>query len=358
MSEPQFEVDWRSTLLSDAGLVRDAVTILNQSGLQIVLVTDEEKVLIGTITDGDIRRGLLKGINLEDSVKKILNRNFHYSNSRATEHEVQVQMRFNKLGQIPILNENGKVVGIHVWNHIATPVKRDNLFVVMAGGKGTRLSPITADCPKPMLRISGKPILLHILERARVDGFTNFIFATHYLGELIEEYFQNGSKFGVNIEYIRETKPLGTAGALSLLTNKLEFPIIVTNGDVITDISYRKMLDFHVSNGAVATIAIRIHEWQNPFGVVGTSGIDVTSYIEKPITYSQINAGVYVINGSALYGLPNATYTDMPTFLELLRLQGSKVIAYPIHEPWIDIGRPADFELAQNEILRTKHEDL
>jgi NDP-sugar pyrophosphorylase family protein len=200
--------------------------------------------------------------------------------------------------------------------------------------------------------VAGKPILQHIVEHARDEGFTNFIFSIHYLGHMIEEYFGDGKKFNVNIEYLREDKPLGTAGALSLIKTDSKLPLLITNGDVITDISYRQLLEFHKINDATMTMAVRAHEWQNPFGVVTLQGIEVTGYLEKPISRSVTNAGVYVVDRESLSLLVNHEYCDMPDFLELVANSQSKIIAYPLHEEWIDVGRPEDFTLAHDWVTR------
>ena len=195
--------------------------------------------------------------------------------------------------------------------------------------------------------IEGKPILEHIINRAKAEGFSHFILAIYHLGHMIEEYFGTGEKFGVRIDYLRETSPLGTAGALSLLDPLPSSAIIVTNGDVITDIRYGELLDFHEQNGASATMAVRMHEWQNPFGVVQTQGIEITSYEEKPISRSNINAGVYVIDPSFLKLLKKSERYDMPTLFELIQSKGERIVACPIHETWLDVGSPEDLELAR-----------
>jgi NDP-sugar pyrophosphorylase family protein len=212
----------------------------------------------------------------------------------------------------------------------------------MAGGKGTRLLPNTESCPKPMLKIAGKPMLLHIIERAKFNGFEKFIIATHYLGKVIEEYFGDGRAFGVEIDYLRESKPLGTAGALGLIANAQNQPLIVTNGDVITDINYGELLDFHVNSIGTATVAVNSYEWQIPFGVVEIEGLNIIRIEEKPISKVYINAGIYVINPEVLAEIKSNSYLDMTSLLEKLKTKGHKIVAYPMHEPWRDIGRHED----------------
>jgi NDP-sugar pyrophosphorylase family protein len=224
-------------------------------------------------------------------------------------------------------------------------------MLIMAGGKGTRLHPQTINCPKPLLPIAGKPILEHIIDRARNQGFTNFVFAIHYLGHMIENYFGDGKKFGVKIQYLRESSPLGTAGALSLLNPKPDSSFILTNGDIITDINFAELLSFHQLNSADATMAVREHQWQNPFGVVETQGLDIIRFEEKPITRSHINAGIYVLEPLVLSLLEKSVPCDMPTLLKRLQEKSKRVIAFPVHEQWIDIGQPTQFEHATDKLL-------
>jgi len=255
-------------------------------------------------------------------------------------------MMKNKIQQIPIVDERQQLVGLYLWDEIATPLKRENLMIIMAGGKGSRLLPHTENCPKPLLYVAGKPMLEHIIERGKLEGFNHFVLAIHFLGHMIEQHFGNGEQLGVRIDYLRENSPLGTAGALSLLEPLPSSPFIVTNGDVITDIRYGELLDFHIQHGATATMAVRVHEWQNPFGVVRTQGIEIIGYEEKPVSRNHINAGVYAVEPSAIRHLVKSVPCDMPTLFELLQKEQDKVVAYPIHERWLDVGRPDDLMTA------------
>jgi NDP-sugar pyrophosphorylase family protein len=269
-------------------------------------------------------------------VDEIMHKNATVVRVGSNRAEVLDLMTKNRVLQIPIVDERGMLVGLHLWDEIETVLPRRNAMVVMAGGRGTRLLPHTVETPKPMLEVAGKPILEHIINRARKQGITRFIISLNYLGNVIEDYFQNGQKFGVSITYTHEEKPLGTAGALSLAVDKFKEPILVTNGDVLTDISYTSILDFHITNQAKATMAIREYEWQNPYGVVTIDGETIVGYREKPISKSFINAGVYVIDPECLSELKYGTYCDMPTLFSILREKKDRVIAFPIHE--------ADFE--------------
>ena len=248
----------------------------------------------------------------------------------------------NKIHQIPVVDERHHLVGLHLWDQITMPPIRPNRMVIMAGGMGTRLRPYTEDCPKPLLAVAGKPILEHIIERAKLEGFTHFVLAIHYLGHMIEEYFGRGDRLEVEIDYLREQSPLGTAGALALLSPMPDSPFVVTNGDVMTDIKYGELLDFHSRHDAAATMAVRVHEWHHPFGVVHTHGVEIVGFEDKPVARSHINAGIYVLQPDVLDELNTTAPCDMPTLFERLRSKALRTVAYPMHEPWLDVGRPDD----------------
>jgi dTDP-glucose pyrophosphorylase len=340
---------WEKAIIPFSSRIEQAVENLNELGLKIVLVTDQTGMLLGTISDGDIRRGLLNGLNLRSPISGVIHRDpLVVPPDMGREMVIQL-MTANKIQQVPIVDEKLFLVGLHLWDELNLVPPRENLMVIMAGGKGTRLQPQTERCPKPLLPIGGKPILEHIIERAKKEGFSNFVLAIHYLGWMIEEYFGNGERLGVNIQYLREESPLGTAGALSLLQPYPNSSLVITNGDVVTDIQYGKMLDYHIQHSGMATMAVRAYEWQNPFGVVKIEGIEIIGYEEKPISQSYINAGVYVLEPSCLNYLNYAAPCDMPTLFAELQKIDKLVIAYPIHEDWLDVGRPSDLKAANFE---------
>ncbi len=343
------ETLWQRAILGPNVTLREAIQQLNEVGLKIVLICADDDTLIGTISDGDIRRGLLRGLTLDSPVQEVLRRNPLVVPEGMGRELVLQLMAANKVQQIPVVNDCGHPLGLHLWDELTTPVERPNLMVVMAGGMGTRLRPYTESCPKPMLSVAGKPMLEHIIERARFEGFRHFVLAVHYLGHMIEEHFGNGENFGVKITYLKEEQPLGTAGALSLLAPKPELPFVVTNGDVITDIRYGELLDFHIRHGASATMAVRLHEWQHPFGVVQMDGVDIVGFEEKPIARTHINAGVYTLSPTALDCLEKDQRCDMPSLFARLQKQAQRTIAYPMHEPWLDVGRPDDLRQANQE---------
>ena len=337
---------WINTLLPIESTIEDAIRRLNETSLKILLVADSERILIGSICDGDIRRGLLKGLDFTSQISNIVNMNPIFVDEGTSSVLVKEIMISNNVFQVPIVDKEKRLIGLHLLHEMNIPTIYKNRIVIIAGGKGSRLLPKTSTVPKSMLKIAGKPILELIIMRAKNQGFLNFTLAIHHLGEVIEEYFGDGSSLGVNIEYLREKSPLGTAGALSLLESIPTEPLVITNGDVLTDVKFGKMLEFHLQNDATATMAVQVQEWQQPFGVVATSGIQITGFEEKPNMRALVNAGVYILNPSALSFLNHDVPIGMPSLFESIRFNNYKTIAYILHENWIDVGTPEQFEHA------------
>ena len=342
---------WRAALLPETATVGEAIRNLDKSQLQIVLIISANGVLVGTVTDGDIRRGLLRGFDMTSPVAGVIQRKPLTVPPLLDRESVIRIMQANDIFQIPVVNDSRIVVGMHTMRNVYAPARKPNVMVIMAGGQGKRLLPYTENCPKPMLHVAGKPMLEHIIERAIAENFHKFVISIHYLGHMIEAYFGDGSRWGASISYLYESEPLGTAGALGLMQPRSTLPILVTNGDILSDISYSELLDFHSRNRAMATMAVRQHEWQNPFGVVHINGVDIVGFEEKPITRSHINAGVYVLSPEALDAIAADKYCDMPTLFGRLQEKTARTIVYPMHEPWLDVGRADD--LAQ---ARANHE--
>ncbi len=345
---------WRQALLPEQSTIGQVIQRLDRIAIKIVLIVNKNQELVGTISDGDIRRGLLKGYSLNSPIEGIIHRNSLVV-PREMPRDVVVQlMMTNRIHQIPVVDENKHVVGLHLWDQINSIPQRPNIMVIMAGGKGTRLRPFTENCPKPLVSVSGKPMLEHIIDRGKREGFNHFVLAIQHLGHMIEDYFSDGRGLGVRIDYLREKFPMGTAGALGLLNPRPDIPFIVTNGDVLTDIRYGELLDFHDRYRASATMAVRIHEWQHPYGVVQTAGVEIVGFEEKPIARSHINAGVYAISPEALDDLSLGESSDMPTLFQLLQAKGRRTVAYPMHEPWLDVGRPDDLAVAQSHTSKDR----
>jgi dTDP-glucose pyrophosphorylase len=338
---------WSLAVVNEKSTVRDAIENLNFSKLGIVLVEDLEGQFVGIVLDGDIRRGFLRGVTLESPILEVTNFQPVIGKSDDRDDVIQLTMIRSAVSHTPVVNEQNKLCGLYILDKFTEVVFRSNLFVVMAGGRGTRLLPLTLETPKPMLMVQNRPILEHILLRAKSYGFSKFLIATNYLRSTIEEHFGDGSNLAIEIGYIRENSPLGTAGALSLLDQTPDLPLIISNGDVLSSLDYSKILEFHEKSGASATMAVRLHELQHPFGVVEIDGSAIVGLKEKPVIQSFINAGIYVLSPSVLSFLKPGEYCDMTNLFETLRLAGLKTCAYPIHEVWADVGTPSDLDTAR-----------
>jgi dTDP-glucose pyrophosphorylase len=347
--------NWLGVLLPSTASIKEVIEVLDRSGIRLVIISSAIGCFEGTITDGDVRRGLLKGLSLTDTCFDIVNRAAIVVKPGVGLDSILQLMIANKIQQIPVIDDANRVVGLYLRDDLEGSPKRCNKVVIMAGGVGSRLLPFTEKCPKPLLPVAGKPMLLHIIEQAKSNGFNKFVISINHLGEMIENYFGSGEKFGVEIEYIRENTPLGTAGALSIFDFQEDMPIIVTNGDVISDINFSELLDFHNAHNGIATMAVKSHEWQHPFGVVQIDELEVIGIQEKPITKSYINAGVYVLDLEILKLLSKNQQCDMPTLIMTAKQKKqAKIFAYPMHEPWLDVGRPDDLKMAK-DVKETKN---
>lgn len=329
--------------------VIDALRIINFGSAQIALVVDLRLRLLGTLTDGDIRRGLLNGETLESPVELLMNRSFRFVCTGLDQAVVLEMMRREVLHQIPVLDEQGRVVELLLLQDLLKPSKLPNAAVIMAGGKGTRLRSHTEHCPKPMLPVDGKPILEILLEQCIASGFRQFYLSVNYLKEQITDHFQDGRRWGVSIDYLVEDEPLGTAGSLQLLPGSVQDPFLVLNGDVLTRLNPSQLLSFHIEHESAATMCVREHVMTVPFGVVQTKGVELAGFEEKPSYRQLVNAGVYLIDPKLLPLLPPHQATDMPTLLQNAQQAGHRVAVCPIHEYWIDVGRPETLQQANQE---------
>lgn len=344
-------INWRKISLLEQQTIEDALKVLDKGALRIALVVSSEDKLLGVITDGDIRRGLLDGMDLAEPVTKVMNTSPKTSSLDQTQADVKELMVRLDLLAIPVVTSNNTVVDLHILKENFHPPEFKNPVFIMAGGFGTRLRPLTDDCPKPMLNVGGRPLLETIILQFKRQGFSNFYLSTHYLPEVIRVYFGDGSKFGVNIDYVHENEPLGTGGALGLLPETVpKLPLIMINGDVLSKINYSKLLEFHDMGSACATMCVREYEYQVPYGVIDGEGERVERMVEKPIHRYFINAGVYVVNPDLFMTVQENTKVDMPTLLEKEIASGNLVHKYPLHEYWLDIGQLHDYERAQIDI--------
>lgn len=329
--------------------ILNTLEIIDRNARQIALVADESGRLLGTVTDGDIRRGLLKGKALQDPISMIMNSFPTVASPYDSRENILALMKIRQIHQIPIVDEDGKIIQVEVLNDLLRPTKKDNWVVLMAGGLGTRLYPLTHDCPKPLLKVGNKPLLETILQSFIEQGFHKFYISVNYKAEMIQDYFGDGSQWGVTIRYLQEKESLGTAGALSLLPELPKDPFFVMNGDLLTKVNFDQLLDFHKTYQAQATMCVREYDHQIPYGVVTLEKQKLVAMEEKPTQRFFVNAGIYVLSPDALKNIPHNRYLDMPTLFEQLMKEEQQTIAFPIREYWLDIGRMADFERANME---------
>ena len=344
-----FDENWPTLRVCKDSQVTDAIKVLEASDSKVCLVVaelDGTNNLIGTITDGDIRRAILGGINVESECSKVMNSSPYSVSKKLTVSKLEDLLVEHQFRHLPIVSDEGNLLGLYYSELLVPDFIKDTLFVIMAGGFGTRLRPYTETLPKPMLEIEGKPILQHIIEKARGSGFYKFVLILHYLPESIKIYFGDGSKFGVSIEYVTEEVPLGTAGGLSLLDleDSNYSLILVTNGDLISDINFQDIVQYHIKQNAFATMSVREHKLVNEFGTVEISGNTITGFKEKPVTLSSINAGIYVLNNEALSLLVKGEKKNMPDLFMDSVLLGHRTVAYYLYEGWNDVGRVADLK--------------
>ena len=322
----------------------------SHDGLRLLIVTNKEGKFSGIITDPDIRRGLLRGLKLEDSISSIINHSPITAHIDTPKEELLHLASQYNIHEIPLKNNNGEIIEIVSIANLVKPKLYPNQVVIMAGGLGTRLRPLTDTLPKPMLKVGSKPILQIILERFKQQGFRNIFLCVNYKSHVIEEYFGDGSKYGLNITYKKKKKRMGTAGALSLIPNLYE-DFIVMNGDILTDINFSEMLNFHKQQKSDATMGIREYNIQIPYGVVHTEHSRIISIQEKPLHSFNVSAGIYILNKKILSLIPKDKFFDMPTLFETsLSKENYNTLSYLIKDYWIDIGRKEEYDRANSEI--------
>jgi dTDP-glucose pyrophosphorylase len=329
--------------------IKNSLTIIDEGTMRMAIVVDESNKLLGILNDGDIRRALLEGYSLEDSIEKIYNKTPLICNMNDSKNMIIQKAIKRKVYQIPIVDNDNRLIDVEDLATLLTNVNRKNKVILMAGGLGTRLRPLTEDTPKPLLKVGTKPILQTIIENFENYGFKDIILSVNYKADMIKEYFKDGSEFRVNIEYLEEDKRLGTAGALSLLKEKPNEPFFVMNADLLTNVNFTHLLDFHSFGNSMATMCVREYDFQVPYGVIKTDGDKISSIVEKPVHKFFVNAGIYLLSPKVLEYIPDDTFYDMPTLFDKLIKENKNVLSFPIHEYWLDIGKMEDFHRAQSE---------
>lgn len=329
--------------------VRDVIAVISANRRQIALVVDPDDHLLGLVTDGDIRRGILAGVALESPVTEIMTSQPTVATSGQSRAQLVETMERREIRHLPIIDAEGVVVGLFTVEDMLHEPEATTPVVLMAGGKGQRLYPLTKDVPKPMLPIGGVPLLEIILRKLGNQGFRNVYISVNYLADVIIDHIGDGSALGLSVKYIHEDKPLGTAGALASLQGQVNEPFIVMNSDLLTQVNLREMLSFHANQGAKATIGVREHLFEIPYGVVNLTGAIVDSMVEKPMHRSLVNTGIYALDPVVLDFLEPGEYADMPSVLAQVMGAGHDVAAFPIHESWLDVGRPEDLNAARTD---------
>lgn len=327
--------------------LKQAMEVLNNSKLHICFVVGADGKLIGSLTDGDVRRAFLNGASLQSMVSEYMNKSPKMIPEGLSVGEIVQHMNNWGVRQLPVVNKQGKIVKVETVEGVMDLFQKPNRVVLMAGGFGKRLSPLTDTVPKPLLQVDGIPILEHIIRRFKELGFYKFSISVNYKADMIIQYFGDGSRMGIDIEYLHEDKPLGTCGALSLLKEKPKEPFFVMNGDLLTRANFSTILEYHTGQNSFATMCVREHHFEVPYGVVKSEGNRIVSIEEKPKEVTFINAGIYVLSPEALDHIDSNNYLDMPTLFMNMKKKDLPVLSCILRDYWLDIGRIEDFHRAQ-----------
>lgn len=341
---------WHKAVLSAGSTLLEAIRVIDASALMIGLVTDPDGRLVGTVTDGDIRRGILNGVSLEEPVERIMHRSPIVAHPNEPREVVADLMKRNSIQHIPVVDDAGMLQGLLILQELLFPDRSDSWVVIMAGGKGRRLGSLTQDRPKPLLKVGEKPILETILENLRRHGLRQFFISVNYKGDMIRDYFGDGDRWGASIEYLQEDQSLGTAGSLSLLPGRPTQPLLVMNADLLTNINYAHLFAFHERTEAAATMCVRQYDFQVPYGVVSMRGDRLVGLDEKPTHTFFVNAGIYALSPEVLGFVPEGRAFQMTDLFHRLLDAGLPTSAFPITEYWLDVGRLEDFAQAQEDV--------
>jgi dTDP-glucose pyrophosphorylase len=334
--------------VTETSPILEAIRVIDASHVQIALVQRQGR-LVGTVTDGDIRRGLIAGVPVSEPVSSVMNCNPISIRQGTSDEAALALMRRLHIHQLPVVDADMRVLGVKTIDSLISVGEAENLVVLMAGGLGTRLRPLTEDTPKPLIKVGERPILETIVRGFASAGFSNFVMAVNYKADMVTDYFGDGSDLGVSIRYLHEDQRMGTVGALSLLPERPTSSFFVMNGDLLTTLNYRQLLTFHEQSGAPATVCVREHSITIPYGVMEVGGGRLREIQEKPTRRFLVNAGIYVLSPSALDHVVDGESLDMPTLLDRLIQQGTPPAVFPMREYWIDIGHLDDLQRASDE---------
>jgi len=344
---------WQQVVIGPETSLLNTIEVIDLGALQIALVVDDSQRLIGVATDGDIRRALIRGLTLEHPVREVMNKRPKVASLQDSKSQLIAMMEGHHLYQLPVVDNEGRIVRLESLQALYKQPSFPNPVFLMAGGFGKRLRPYTDECPKPLLEIGGKPILETIIENFVKSGFKEFFIAVHYKAQQIKDYFSDGSRWGISITYIDELEPMGTAGAIGLMPPDLpDVPLIVMNGDILTQVDFSRLLAYHNEQQAIATLCVRQYDYQIPYGVVIANHQRLSRIEEKPIQTCLANAGIYVLDHSLIKTISGQEKLDMPTLLNQQVALGETVSMFAVNDYWLDIGREADFLRAQGEFAQ------
>ncbi len=343
--------DFRSVWVAPTDLLREVIRVMDAAAMAIALVVDGQGRLLGTVTDGDVRRGMLRGLRLEDPVERVMHRTPITARPDSPREDLLLLMRQRQIEHLPLVDQLDRVVGLVLLDDlIGRPREKGNRVILLAGGLGSRLRPLTEVTPKPLLEIGDHRVLPLLIDQIAGYGFREFLVAVNHQAELLERQLGNGEEAGVRIRYLREPIPLGTVGAVRMAQQELDRPFLVVNGDLLTKINFEHLLEFHLSQPFDLTLAIKEYPVQIPYGVVELTEGQVVHFKEKPSQSYFVNAGIYALNPSVIPLIPDSGRYDMTDLIQAALLRGMKVGGFPIHEYWLDIGQPQDYRQARKDV--------
>lgn len=343
-------IDFTKYCIKENATIKETMKLINENVIGAAIVVEDGFKVKGLITDGDIRRALINGKNINESIKGIYNKNYKYVSKFESKKRAKEIMLKYKIRHLPVLNEEGVLTDLYFLDDLISYKEKDNYVFILAGGLGTRLKPLTEKTPKPMLNVGDKPILQTIIEQFKEYGFKNFIISLNYKGDVIEDYFKDGKQFDVNIDYVWETKKLGTAGSIKLAKEKLSKPFIVINGDILTGIDFDDFLNEHMENNNDITVGSRNYEMTIPYGVISTNGMSIKSIEEKPTYSFYISSGVYALNPNVIDYIPDNVLYNMTDLIKDVTQDNLKAGIYHIKEYWVDIGQITDYKKANDDV--------
>lgn len=341
--------NWRDIVIGPTDSMREAIRAIDGGAVQLCLVADKDGKLLGTISDGDVRRAILRGVALDVQVTNIMNCAPTVARLEDERNYLLATMRAKQVHRLPLVDSDNRLTGLDTFDELLERNSRDNIAVLMAGGLGQRLLPLTEDCPKPLLKVGGRPILETILINLIEHGFQRFYISVNYKAGMIRDYFGDGSQWSARISYLEEPDRMGTAGALALLPERPAESFLVMNADLLTKANFSHLMDFHEQHRAAGTMCVREHTYQIPYGVVKLDRHHIRAIEEKPRRHYFFNAGIYVLAPQALELVSPGVPLDMPVLFDKLLAAGRETAAFHLRDYWLDIGQPGDFEQAQGD---------